>query len=304
MTSFLLRTFVRGYENTQDPLVRSRYAALEAGLSVGLNLVLAFAMLLGGLYLNSIALTANAAHTAADVMTSVTVFLGFRAASKPADERHPHGHGRAEDIATLVIAVLLLFASYEFLTRSFARYTNPEPVGGSLSVVAALLFAAGIKEWLARFAIHLGKSISSGALAADAWHHRTDAISMSLVSVAVWGAMSGYPNLDAVLGAFVALLIGYTGFQLAHSAVSRLLGESAPAELLEQIDILTRETDGVLDTHKVVVHQYGQVSHISLHIQVDPDLPVRESHEIAARVKYRVSAATNATVTVHVEPHA
>ena len=303
MTLFLIHRFIKDYQNTQDPGVRLGYGTLEACLSITVNIILAASMFATGVLLNSIALTANSVHTAADVITSVAVLVGFKAGHLPADEGHPYGHGRAEDIATLVIAVLLILVGYEFLTKSVERFLSPEPVRGSLVAMAGLLVAAGIKEWMARFSIGLGRAVKSSALEADAWHHRSDAISMVLVSAGMLATSWGYYRFDPVLGAGVSLLIAYTGYRLARGTASKLMGERPPEELVEQISIITKETDGVRDTHKVVVHDYGGSKRVSLHIQVDPDLPVTESHEIAARVKYRVSEQVNADVTVHVEPH-
>ena len=303
MTQFLVSRFIRDHENIKDPDVRLGYGLLEAWVSIVLNIVLASLMFLAGSLLNSIALTANSFHTAADVITSVAVLVGFRASRLPADASHPYGHGRAENIATLVIAFLLLGVGYQFLTKSVARFVTPEPVGGSAIVVVGLLVASAVKEWMARFSIGLGKTVDSSALEADAWHHRSDAISMLIVGAGMLSSGAGYARVDAVLGGGVSLLIGYTGYRLMRGAMSKLLGEKPSDEVLQKIDAITRQTDGVLDTHKVLVHEYGGKAIVSLHIQVDPEMPTKESHEIAARVKYRVAEEVGSDVIVHVEPH-
>ena len=115
--------------------------------------------------------------------------------------------------------------------------------------------------------------------------------------------MRGYSGVDSLLAGVVALVIGYTGFSLARQTVSKLIGEKPSEELLEKVHNVTRATHGVRDTHKIMVHDYGGSTHISLHIQVDPELQVTESHEIASHVKYRVASETGAEVIVHVEPH-
>lgn len=303
LTEYLTRLFIKNHQRVEDPDVRLAYGLLEAWISIGVNLFLAVLMVGAGILLNSIALMANAAHTAADIVTSVAVLIGFKASRLPADKEHPHGHGRAEDIASLVIAILLIIVGYEFFARSVGRLMRPETVKGSAAVVVGLLLAAVIKEWLARFSITLGRRVNSSALTADAWHHRSDAISMALVSIGIIASGAGYSRADSVLGAGVAVLIAYTGYRLASGTSSRLLGEKPSDEMVERIASITRATEGVLGTHKVSVHDYGGNTKISLHIQVDPNLPVRESHEIAARVKYRIAQELNADTTVHVEPH-
>ncbi len=303
MTDFFVSRFIKNPKDTKDPDVRLAYGLLEAWVSIIVNIILASLMFTAGTLLNSIALTANAFHTAADVITSVAVLVGFKASRLPADSSHPYGHGRAENIATLIIAVLLIYVGYEFLMRSIDRFVTPQPVGGSIIVVVGLLVSSSIKEWMARFSIGLGKVIDSSALEADAWHHRSDAISMLIVSAGILSSGAGYPRVDAVLGGGVSLLIAFTGYRLMRGAMSKLLGEKPSDEILEKIGHITREIDGVLDMHKVLIHEYGGASHVTLHIQVDPEMPTKESHEIAAKVKYRVAEEMGSDVIVHVEPH-
>lgn len=302
LTEALLHSFVKDHENTSDPAVRTGYGYVEAWVSIVGNIVIAAVNFLLGITLNSIALIAQSVHTASDVVTSVVVLIGFRAAAQPPDERHPYGHGRVETVATLVIAVLLLVVGFEFAGKSIERVIHGAEVKGSLLIIGVLLCIGITKEWMARFSIALGKAIDSPALEADAWHHRSDAIASALVAVSIASAMAGYAAVDAYLGIVVSALILYTGGKLAWSSASALMGEGADPGLATRITEVVQSIDGVKGMHGLSVHDYGAVKIASLHIQVDPDLNVSESHRIAGAVKYALLDEFSVECVVHVEP--
>ncbi len=290
--------------NVVDPDVRTQYAYLEAWVSIIGNLFLSIVKIALGLFLNSISLLADAAHTAADVLTSVVVLAGFRMAKAPADEKHPFGHGRVEFLSSLLIAVLLLLVGAQFGWSSYQRFVAGTPVKGSVIVAIIMLFGAAFKEWMTRFATYLGIKANAQALIGDAWHHRTDAIASGLVAIAIIASGYGYYWVDAVLGMGVSALILYTGLALALTASSSLIGEQAPESLVADISETVMNCRGVKGLHKVVVHDYGGRKAVSLHIEVGDDLSVVESHRIASDVEEAVRSRLPADIVVHVEPQA
>ena len=285
-----------------DPEVRTQYAYLEAWVSIVGNIVLALGKIALGLLLNSISLLADAAHTAADVLTSVVVVIGFRIARVPADEKHPYGHGRVEFLSTLLIAAMLTIVGVEFGKSSYERLVSGVPVKGSLVVAAVMLAGAVLKEWMTKFAVYLGTKANAQALVGDAWHHRTDAIASALVAVAIIASKYGYFWVDAALGLGVSALIVYTGISLAMSASSSLIGEKAPEFLVCEIEETVRGCAGVKGLHRVMIHDYGGKKAVSLHIQVRDDLSLLESHRIASEVEEAVRSRLPADIVVHVEP--
>ncbi|NPV52966.1 MAG: cation transporter [Firmicutes bacterium] len=303
LSEWLVKRFVPNHEEVENGDVRARYGFLEAWVSIIGNIFLAAFKVFLGVSLNSIALLADAVHTASDVLTSVVVLVGFRAARMPADKEHPFGHGRVEPIATLIIAILLAVVGLEFASTSVRRFFGTEAVGGSL-LIASVLAATGVaKEWMARFSVALGRKINSGVLIADAWHHRSDAVATVLVAIAIVATALGYPRLDAVFGLLVSALVIYTAYDIGMSAASTLIGERPSPELVDRIGAIACRVKGVKSMHKVSVHDYGGGQKVvSLHIQVDGSLPVTESHEIAERVEDAISSQINAITTVHIEP--
>jgi len=285
-----------------DPTLRKKYAYLEAWVSIIGNLALAAIKIFLGLMLNSISLLADAAHTAADVITSVVVLLGFKFSSSPADEKHPFGHGRAEFISTLVISVMLILVGFEFGKSSYERLMINTAVRGSYVVALVMLAGALFKEWMARFSVDLGNRTNASALIADAWHHRTDGIASILVAIAIVASEFGYYKVDAIFGLAVSALIIYTGINIAIDSVSKLLGEVPDDDEIKDVEKFALTVKGVSSVHKISIHNYGSHKEVLLHIQVDNDLSLIRAHEISEQVERVIEAKTDCKATVHAEP--
>lgn len=301
-TEFLVRTFVPHSEAVAEPSVRARYGMLEAWVSIVTNSVMAAAKFALGLWINSIALIADAGHTLSDTLTSIVVLIGFRTAQKPSDPRHPHGHGRMESIATLIIATLLVGVGLEFLAESVKRLIRPQAVTGNWWVVAVLALSAVVKEWMARFSEELGARIRSRTLKADAWHHRSDAVASALVALAIVAAFFRVYWLDGVFGLGVALLILYCGADLARSSASYLIGESPDAAMLRNVKEAALSVPGVVAAHDIEVHDYGAHKDVSLHIEVQGGETAESAHQIADAVEAAVDRRLGAVSVVHVDP--
>jgi len=291
------------YGDPKLPGVRAKYGFLEAYVSIAGNVLIFVFQITFGLLINSIALMASAIHTLSDVGSSAIVWFGFREARKEADPEHPYGHGRVEHVATLVIAVLLFMVGVEFVIDSISRLLG-EPgvvVNTYLVPVSILMIASFVgKELMARFSISLGKRIDSQTLIADAWHHRTDGMGALLVLVGVVGACFGYPWLDPLFGIAIALLIFYAGYEFARGAADTLVGKAPEADFTEAIKTSAESVQGVLGTHDVEVHDYGQEKRVSLHVGVSAGISAKKAHDIADRVEDSVYRGTGARVVAHV----
>ncbi|MCL6614640.1 MAG: cation diffusion facilitator family transporter [Firmicutes bacterium] len=277
---------------------------LEAWVSIIGNVLLFGVKFALGVAIGSISLMADAFHTLSDVLTSVVVLIGFKAAGRAPDEEHPFGHGRIENIATLVIAILLVVVGVDFLAQSARKLIRPMPVAGTIPIAAILLLSGAVKELMASFSIWLGRRIDSKALVADAWHHRSDAVASVLVALAIVGALFRLYWLDGLFGAGVSLLIIYTGFDVGRSAANPLLGLSPGAGVLASIQDEASTVEGVIGVHDVSVHDYGQRRAISLYVEVPAGLDLHRAHSIADEVERRIAAKMNADTVVHVDPQA
>jgi cation diffusion facilitator family transporter len=284
-----------------NPAHRKKIAYLEAWFSIIGNLLLAAIKGMLGVMVNSISLIADAVHTASDVLTSIVVIAGFKLAALPADSEHPHGHGRIEFIATLIISLLLAAIGVKFGLDSYKRLIDNTPVAGSYFVVIVMLLAGLFKELMSRFSIDLGNRISSSTLIADAWHHRTDAIASILVAVAILASKFGYYRVDAILGFCVSGLIIGTGIEIFRDSCSKLIGETDPGQV-QEINRLALAIPGVIATHDVSVHDYGANKVVIVHIEVDQELPLVKAHDIAEQVQENINQKLYASsTTVHVD---
>lgn len=291
------RFFSRRHRDRKD------FGYLEAWVSIIGNILLFLFKFLFGLALNSIALIAEGFHSLSDVLTSIVVLLGFKFGSKPADEGHPFGHGRIEQIATLVIAFMLLLVAYEFGKTSIGRIIDPPKVEFNIIVTIFMFVSALVKEWMARFSIFLGKKINSSTLIADAWHHRSDAIASLLVGVGFIFVRFKLFYVDGILGLVVAILIGLTGIDLIKSSVDFLLGKAPDKDFLERVKDITLSVPGVLDLHDILVHDYQSIKAISLHIEVEDNLSAKDAHRIALEVQDRLKRKLKeSNISVHIDP--
>ena len=293
---------VKPENKVSDPIIRRKYAYLEAYVSIVGNLLLAVVKVILGLLLNSISLLADAAHTASDVLTSIVVLFGFKLSSSPADEKHPYGHGRIEFIATLIISIMLFVVGAEFGKSSYTRLISNAEVKGSFIVALVMVFGAVFKEWMARFSADLGNRTNSSALVADGWHHRTDGIASILVAVAIIASYYGYYKIDAIFGLLVSTLIIHTGINISLSAISQIIGEAPAEEELNEIENIALSVSGVSSVHKVNVHNYGCHKEISLHVQVDNDMSLIIAHDISEQVERTIEAKMDCRAIVHIEP--
>jgi cation diffusion facilitator family transporter len=281
---------------------RSKIGIFQGIVSVCINGLLFILKLTIGLMVGAVSVIADAVHSLSDVVSSAVVIWGFKQAEKPADVEHPYGHGRAEYIATLIIAVLLVVAGIEFFQMSIDRIRNPEVVTSQWWMVVVLIFTIVLKEITARFAEHLSSKIASGTLHADAWHHRTDAISSLLVVAALIAGNYGYPAVDGWAGLGVSLFLIYTGYEIAKDAVDDLIGKPPTTEEIEQIRQIVKGVVGVLGAHDIVVHSYGHDKFVSVHIEIDADKTTAEAHDVSERVEETLKESIGAEPTVHLDP--
>ena len=281
---------------------RSRIGKFQGWISVTVNSLMFLLKLTIGLVIGSISVIADAIHTLSDVISSGVVIWGFNEAQKPADKEHPYGHGRAEYVATLVIAVLLIVAGIEFIESSIDRILHPSVIEPAWWMIIAIISTIFLKIFIANYAEFLSMRIASGTLHADAWHHRTDAISSLLVTVAMISGKFGYSQVDGWAGLGVALFIIWSGLGIARSAVDDLIGKPPTVEEVEDIRQLARAVDGVLDVHDIAIHSYGKEKFASIHIEIDTDEKPARAHDISENVEKNLGEKLGVSPTVHVDP--
>ena len=290
--------------NTKESaqIYRSKIGIFQGWVSILVNSVLFGLKMTIGIMVGAVSVIADAVHTLSDVISSGAIIWGFKQAEKPADVEHPYGHGRAEYIATLIIAILLCVAGIEFIEASIERIRNPQLVSPAWWMIVLLLVTITLKEITARYAEFLSAKIASGTLHADAWHHRTDAISSLLVVCALIAGKYGYPAVDGWAGLGVALFLIYTGIEIAKDAVDDLIGKPPTSEEVETIRQIVMNVDGVLGAHDITIHSYGHDKFASVHVEIDASETTAAAHDISEEVEGQLEKALGVEPTVHMDP--
>jgi len=281
---------------------RNQIGIFQGWVSTTVNIVLFIFKLFIGLMTGAVSLIADAVHTLSDVITSLIVIWGFNQAKKPADMGHPYGHGRAEYIATLIISILLCVAGIEFIETAVHRIQNPILIISDWWMVIILGLTIIMKEITARYAEFLSSKIASGLLHADAWHHRTDAISSVLVLMALIAGNFGYPSIDGWAGLLVALILIYTGFEIARDSVDDLIGKPPDIMELDAIREIALSVPGALGVHDISVHSYGHDRFVNIHAEINATKSAAEAHDISEEIESRLEKAMGVEPTVHLDP--
>jgi cation diffusion facilitator family transporter len=275
----------------------------QAGLLV--NAILVLVKLIAGIIGHANALVADAVESSADIFSSVIVWAGLSIAAKPADEDHPYGHGKAEPLAAAVVSLMLLGAAVGITTLAIREIITPHhlPSPWTLFVAAGVIL---IKEALYRRVSRVGKEVGSTVVAADAWHHRADAISSLAAFVGISIALlRGWPAADDWAALVAAMLVAVNGVRTLRPAISGLMDEAPDRAVHERVLSAALAVTGVRRVENLNVRASGLGFYVDLHVQADPAMSLEDAHEIAARVKYSILEALPnvVNVLVHMEPY-
>ena len=303
MGKLLIRIFVKDHENTDDPRVRERYGKFAGVVGIVSNLILCIMKILIGLESRSIAIIADGINNLADASSSIITLLGFKLASQPEDEDHPYGHARIEYLTGLFISIVIIVIGLQLLRTSIDKILHPDPLEFSCLTIIILVAAILIKLWQSLFNRSIGRKIRSVTLMATAADSRNDVISTSAVLISVIvGKFTGI-QIDGYMGSLVALFIIWSGIQLVRETTSPLLGEAPDQELVDSIAEIVKKEPGVLGIHDLMVHNYGPGKiFASMHIEVDADGDLMESHDMIDNIEKRIKDELHVEFVVHMDP--
>jgi cation diffusion facilitator family transporter len=278
------------------------YNYIEGIVSIAVNSALFALKMWASAVTGSIALAADAWHTLSDSISSVIVVAAVKLSSKKADKEHPFGHGRWEQIAALFIAVILGIIAYDFLHNSIAQFSRKERAEyGAIGIIAATVSIA-VKELLAQYAFYIGRKTGSASVKADAWHHRTDALSSVVVLAGILSAKRFW-WLDSVLGIIIALMLFYATFKIMKETITKLLGEEPGEDLIASINGEVKKIyPHDLKIHHFHLHNYVLHKELTLHIRLDKNLTIENGHKIATIIENAIKEKFDMSATVHVEP--
>lgn len=303
MTEFLVRRFVKDYQDTEKVAVRTRYGLMASVVGICCNVLLFAAKLLTGMFLNSISVMADAFNNLSDAASSIIGFVGVKLAEKPADADHPFGHGRMEYIAAFVVAFLVIQVGFSLFKTSVGKILHPEELSFSLVSVGILLLSVGVKLWMSLFNRKLGNRIHSTVMLATAADSLGDAGATlaTIFSIAVFGIFG--VNIDGIVGLIVSVLVLIAGINIAKDTLAPLLGEAIDPEIYRQITEFVESYDGIVGSHDLIVHNYGPSrSMASIHAEVPSEVNIEVSHEIVDRIEKEAGEKLGVFLVIHMDP--
>ncbi|MBR4074464.1 MAG: cation transporter [Firmicutes bacterium] len=303
MHNLLLKAFVKDYQNTADPQVREAYGKLAGTVGIVSNTIVSVFKIAVGMIFSSISILADGLNNLADASSSLITLIGFRMASKPADEDHPYGHARIEYITGLIVSFLIIMLGVETLKSSAAKIMEPEPLQFSMIAVGVLVASIVVKLWQASFNMKMGEAIDSATLKATGADSRNDVISTTAVLISLLiGKFTGL-QLDGYMGVLVALFILWSGICLIKETSDPLLGLAPDPTLVKQLEERVLAYEGILGIHDLVVHDYGPGRvFASVHAEVDANGNVMESHDLIDNIEKEVGAALKMELVIHMDP--
>jgi len=275
-------------------------------LGAVVNLALGVAKTLVGYFGGSRALLADGVHSLTDLASDVVVLVSFRVAQAAPDRDHPYGHGRVESVGSAILGLLLLTVAGGILWDAVGALLSPSATLAAPAPVALVLAGISIilKEVLYRFTVRVGRRTGSELLIANAWHHRSDALTSVATLVGVGGAMLGLVWFDAAAAVLVAIMIGAVAAGVLRNAVQNLIDTALPEDVQAAVRRTIEETEGVIVAHDLLTRRFGRGFYASVDIEVDPTLSVIDGHAIANDVRHRVLTEFEGAlgITIHVDP--
>jgi cation diffusion facilitator family transporter len=299
------RAIAPGSQRDEKLRERRRAVARTAVVAGVANLALSVVKIAAGSVGHSQALIADGIHSLSDLATDVLVWVAGHHAGREPDQEHPYGHGRYETLATLALAVLLVLVAIGIGWDAVNRLFSPEELltPGWITLYAAIASIL-IKEWLYWYTLAYARRVRSDMLRANAWHHRSDAISSIVVLLGIGGTLAGLPYLDAVAAFVVAVMIARIAWELGFDAVRELVDTGLDAERLAAVRETILQVGGVRDLHMLRTRSLGGIVSSDLHVLVDPYISVSEGHLISVKVEQELKRRFDEIedVTVHIDP--
>lgn len=303
LTKWLVKTFVKRPEDTDDERVRYTYGRLAGAAGLTANVLLFAAKLAIGALSGSVAILADAFNNLSDAGSSIVTLVGFKLSSAPPDAEHPFGHGRMEYLSALGVAALIMAAGFELFLSAVDKIRHPAlPEFGVLTIVV-LALAIAVKLWMALFYKKIGNTIRSEALKASCADSRNDVICTGVVLLtSLIGWLSGVA-IDGYVGLLVALFVIWSGFTVIKETVSPLLGQAPDPEMVQDIKNTVMAHPGIIGVHDLMIHNYGPGRLVlSLHAEVSCHEDMMRSHDLIDCVERELSRKYRAIACIHMDP--
>jgi len=270
-----------------------------------LNVFLSIIKFIAGIFGNSVALIADSFHSLSDVLTTICVIICLRISRQPPDREHPYGHGKVESIAAKIISLVLIVVGALMLVAAIKRVLSGTLLIPAGITIWAAVLSIVVKEFSYRYTVSAANKIQSTILAADAWHHRTDALSSIAVLFGIVGARIGYPVLDPIMAGVVSIFIIWAGFKLLRESIDELMDTIPDKKIPQRITELSKEVPGVKAVRNIKIRKYGIFLVVDCVIVVNPHITVNDGHNLATLAEEKIMEANDniKEVFIHVSPN-
>lgn len=303
MIDFLVKKFVKDYEDIENNRVRTSYGVLASCVGICCNVFLFLLKLSVGLVVNSVSVMSDAFNNLSDAASSIVSFIGVKMASRPADEEHPFGHGRIEYVAALIVSFLVIEVGWTLFKSSLDKLFHPNELVFSLFSVCILAASIAVKLWMAYFNHRLGERVNSSVMKATAADSLGDVMTTSatIVALAAYGIWGW--NIDGIVGLIVSVIVMIAGVNIAKDTLAPLLGEAISPEVYTKITEFVESYDGIVGSHDLIVHNYGPAkSMASIHAEVPNNVNIEKSHEIIDRIERDAITKLGIFLVIHMDP--
>lgn len=303
MTNLLVRLFVKDYKNVGSQQVRTSYGILTSVVGIIANIILFVVKLAIGLLIKSISVIGDAFNNLSDAASSLIGYFGVRIAKRPPDKEHPFGHGRAEYIASFIVAFLIIQVGFTVIKNSISKILKPESTLFNWPIIIFLSITILVKVWLSYFNSKLGKRINSNVMKATAADSFADVIvtSVTIISIIV-EKISAY-SIDGWIGILVGVFVMISGVSVAKETMLPLMGEAVNKDLYNKITKKVKSYEGIIDAHDLIVHNYGPSNIMAtIHVEVPNDAELEKAHEIVDLIEKEVLEDLGIFLVIHIDP--
>lgn len=297
MTDFLIKKFIKDKNN------RESYSVLSGIAGIICNILLSISKFAIGVVTNSVSITADAANNLSDASSSIVTIAGAKIASKPVDEDHPFGHGRAEYISAMIVSFFIFIMGFELAKSSITKIFNPEDVVFSIPSLVVLLLAIPVKLWLSYFNNKLYKITNNQNMKATMQDSLNDCIATGATIVSLLVSSFTKFNIDGYIGIGVAVIIFLAGYDIIKDIISNLLGKAPDEDFVKKIEDMMLEEEYIVGVHDLIIHDYGPSKTIvSAHAEVPADKNIMEIHDVIDNVEKRISKELKIAICIHMDP--
>lgn len=303
MVTILINLFIKDKDNTSSPKVRLSYGILCGIVGIFLNVVLFLGKLIGGLFSNSIAITADAFNNLSDAGSSLITLIGFKMAGQKPDHNHPFGHGRIEYLSGLLVSIAILIMSFELIKSSIKKIIHPSDVVFNPIVIVILIASILVKLYMSFYNHSIGKKINSAAMKVTATDSISDTFATSAVLIAILVNHVTSLKIDGYCGFLVGIFIFFAGISAAKETIAPLLGQSPSKEFVSSIEDIVMSHGDILGIHDLIVHDYGPGRlMITLHAEVPASGDMFELHDLIDNIEHDLREELNCHAVIHLDP--